>query len=92
MVINFKRKSIDLIKDGGNSDMFKITNGFTPKRRETQAVGGGGGVFMAGIIQFPDDFDETEKDYESSKKSVSNEDLDEDLDIKQARVRTKRQL
>ena len=83
---------MDATKDGPNSDMLRLTNGLTPKRRETQAAGGGGGVFMAGIIHFPDYLDEIEKDYESSKKSVSNEDLDEDLDLKQLRVRTKRQL
>jgi hypothetical protein len=51
---------------------------------------GGGGVFMPGIIQFPDGFEDIEND-ESSKKSVSNEDLDEDVDLKQTRINSKRQ-
>ena len=46
---------------------------------------------MPGIIQFPDGFEDIEKDDESSKKSVSNEDLDEDVDLKQARLSSKRQ-
>ena len=43
----------------------------------------GGGVNAPGIIQFPGDIDEIEKIDNTSKKSVSNEDLDEDLDLKQ---------
>jgi hypothetical protein len=59
--------------------------------RGSLVTSGGGGVFMPGIIQFPDDFEDIEKDDESSKKSVSNEDLDEDVDLKQARLSSKRQ-
>jgi hypothetical protein len=57
MVIKFKRKSAESIKDVGNSDMNAC---LTHKMRGNRVVGGGGAVFPPGIIQFGDDFDETE--------------------------------
>ena len=60
MVIKFKRKSAESIKDVGNSDMNGLTTCLTHKMRGNRVVGGGGAVFPPGIIQFGDDFDETE--------------------------------
>ena len=76
--------------EGGSSDKYGFNSSLAQKMRGTLV--GGGGVLMPGIIQFPDGLEEIDKDEESSKKSVSNEDLDEDLDLKQARINSKRQL
>ena len=92
MVIKFKRKSQESIKDVGNSDMNGLTTCLTLKMRGTRVVGGGGAVYAPGIIPFHDDYDDSEQDEDFSKRSVSNEDLDEDLDLKQARHRSRRQL
>ena len=56
-MIKFKRKSAESIKDVGNSDMNAC---LTNKMRGTRVVTGGGAVFTPGIIQFADDFDDTE--------------------------------
>jgi hypothetical protein len=58
MVIKFKRKSAESIKDAScNSDMNAC---LTKKMRGTRVVTGGGAVFTPGIIQYADDFDDTE--------------------------------
>ena len=65
--------------NGVNSNMNKL---ITHKMIRGGARVAGGGVNAPGIIQFPGDIDEIEKIDNTSKKSVSNEDLDEDLDLK----------
>ena len=60
MVIKFKRKSQESIKDEGNSDMNGLTTCLAHKMRGTRVVGGGGAVFTRGIIPFHDDYDDTE--------------------------------
>jgi hypothetical protein len=60
MVIKFKRKSVEYIKEGGNSDMNGVPTCLTHKMRGNQVVTGGGAVFTPGITQFAEDFDDTE--------------------------------
>ena len=75
--------------EGGSPEKYGFNASLAQKVRGIHV--GGGGVFMPGIVQFPDGLDDIEKDEESSKRSVSNDDLEEDVDLKQTRLSSKRQ-